>query len=278
MTSAWPEPSVTTVRRWGNIDRAVLTSTSPNSRVLASPELGSWLIHGDVFETLDRLSSHLAGQVSMIFADPPYFMGLADWDRPQDVEAELAFAEEWLAGCRTLLADNGSLWVSGSHRSLFTVGYALRRLGMRPLSHVVWEKPTPRPTTHRSFVHSTESLLWAAKRHGARYRFNYECMRRMNGGKQMHSLWRIAVAGNAEKSCGRHPAQKPLALVERCILATTGRGDLIVDPFSGSGTAAVAARNLGRACIGIDEHRPYLEIAKRRLAEGDWAPASSRAS
>ncbi len=278
MTSSWPEPSATTARRWGNIDRAVVAAVSPDSRVLTAPDRGSWLIHGDVFDTLDRLSSPLAGQVSMAYADPPYFMGIADWDRPQDVEAELAFAQEWLAGCRDLLADNGSLWVSGSHRSLFTVGYAVRRLGMRPLSHVVWEKPTPRPTTHRSFVHSTESLLWVAKRHGVRYRFNYECMRRMNGGKQMHSLWRIAVASNAEKRCGRHPAQKPLELVERCILATTGRGDLVLDPFSGSGTAAVAARRLGRSCIGIDEHRPYLETAKQRLAEEVSGAEASRAS
>ena len=260
--------SAATLGRWRQVHGSITASVPARCRVVADPKRGSWLLHGDVFDTLDRLNQSLAGQVATVFADPPYWIEKAAWDRSQNVEIQLAFAEEWLAGCRNLLAEHGSLWVSGSYESVPIVGYALQRLGMRLLSHVTWEKPNPRPNRScRGLVWATESVLWAAKHHAARYRFNYECLRALNGGKQMRSHWRLAVPSNAEKRCGRHPTQKPLALVERCLLATTSPGDLVLDPFLGSGTTAVAARKLGRACIGIDQHRPYLEIARRRLDE-----------
>jgi site-specific DNA-methyltransferase (adenine-specific) len=207
--------------------------------------------------------------VDLVFADPPYFLGKATWDKPRDVESAIAFHEEWLAACRDLLADHGTLWVCGAYNSIHTTGYVLERLGMKILCQVTWEKPNPTPNrTRRCFTHSTETLLWAAKFPGAPHRFNYGCMREQNGGKQMLSHWRMGRPPVSERAHGHHPTQKPLALVERCLLATTNDGDLVLDPFLGSGTTAVAARRLGRACIGIEEQPAYVELARRRLAAG----------
>ncbi|MGH9089835.1 MAG: DNA-methyltransferase [Acidimicrobiales bacterium] len=267
-------PSIAVRHGWERVDEQVRSRVDSGQLVAADPAAGSWLLRGDVFDMLDQLGTVLEGKVAMIFADPPYFIGKAAWDRRTGIEEQLAFSEEWLAGCRDLLTEYGSLWACGGFTSMPIVGYAIQRLGLKLLSHVTWQKPNPPPNRGcRGFVHATESLFWAAKRHGARYRFNYQCMRRTNGGKQMHSHWRLATAPMAEKHCGRHPTQKPLALVERCLEATTRRGDLVLDPFVGSGTTAVAARRLGRGCIGIDQHRPYLEIARRRL--GQAVPTSS---
>jgi site-specific DNA-methyltransferase (adenine-specific) len=267
-------PSLAVRKRWQQINEAVTSAISPAQRVVTDPVQGSWLLHGDVFDTLDRLNQSLAGQVAAVFADPPYWANKVNWDTPEELEIQLAFAEEWLAGCRSLLVEPGSLWVCGDYRNVHVLGYALQRLGMRVLSHVAWEKPNPPADWSRQgLVFATESVLWAAKHHAARYRFNDDCLRELNGGKQMRSHWRLAAAARSERHCGRHPTQKPLDLVERCLLATTGPGDLVLDPFAGLGTTLVTARKLGRAGIGIDQHRPYLEIARRRLDEvGEPAP------
>jgi site-specific DNA-methyltransferase (adenine-specific) len=272
-----PTLSPLTRQHWQAVADRVSAVIPEGNRSLSHPQVGSWLIEGDVFDTLDRLAGQLSGQVAVVFADPPYFIGKGAWDRRRDVEAQLAFSEEWLAGCRELLTESGSLWVSGCFSSTPVVGYAMQRLGMKLLCQVTWEKPNPRNiSTKRHLRHATESVLWAAKHHAARHRFNYDCMRRINGGQPPHSHWRMATPERAEKRCGHHPTQKPVALVERCLLATTRRGDLVLDPFLGSGTTAVAARRLGRACIGIDQHRPYLEIAKRRLEELEEPVAESQ--
>jgi site-specific DNA-methyltransferase (adenine-specific) len=261
----------TSKQRWRTTGALVENSNSPNATTLANVGTGTWLIEGDTFRVLDSLlAGGLQGQVDLVFADPPYFLGKATWDKPRVVESAFAFHEEWLAICRDMLADHGTLWVCGGYSDIHTTGYVLQRLGMKILSQVTWEKVNPPPNrTRRCFVHATETLLWAAKRPGAPHRFNYACMREQNGGKQMRSHWRMGPPRAAERLHGRHPTQKPLALVERCLLSTTGESDLVLDPFVGSGTTAVAARRLGRACIGIDGHRPYLEIARRRLDDVD---------
>jgi site-specific DNA-methyltransferase (adenine-specific) len=187
----------------------------------------------------------------------------------------VAFNEEWLSLCQELLAEHGTLWTCASFRSLPALGYAVERVGLGLLCEVIWEKSYPQPNrTRRCFAHATESLLWSAKHKTARYRFNYGCMREQNGGKQMTSHWRMPTVPRREQVHGHHPTQKPLGLVERCIVSTTGPGDLILDPFLGSGTTAVAALRHGRRCIGIDQDTNYLELARRRVTAEAMALSS----
>ena len=237
---------------------------------------GATLVHGDAVESMDQLRGMgLAGSIDMVFADPPYFIDKADWDKPRKLEEAYDFHEQWLAAGRDLLAPKGSLWVTGTYHAIHVIGFAAQRLGMRIINGVTWEKPYPPPCWTRScFVHATESVLWLAKG-GEQPHFNYACMRALNEGKQMRSHWRIAPPRAAEKRHGRHPTQKPIALVERCILATTQPGDLMLDPFVGSGTTLVAAVRSGRRGIGIDNHQPYLDIARARLQAEHDSPAEA---
>ena len=225
------------------------------------------VISGDCLTVLDELATtEVGGQVRMVFADPPYFLGKADWDPKVPLEVAQAFHEEWLAGCRRLLHPDGTVWVSGTYHRIHLVAHAAERLGMHLLASVTWEKSNPPPSRfHRCFTHATETLLWIRRSPKSRHRYNDACMRSLNDGRQMTTHWRIPTVPAGEKTCGRHPTQKPLAVLERCILSSTDPGDLVLDPFLGSGTTAVAAVRHGRRFIAIEQDPQYLQLAQERL-------------
>ncbi len=229
------------------------------------------------------MASLPAESFAMIFADPPYFLSnggitcqsgkmvsvnKGNWDAGTDPAQILAFNLSWLDQCKRLLTPDGTLWVSGTSHNIYNVGYALQVLGFKILNDIAWHKVNPAPNLAcRSFTHAHETLLWAKKSEKARQYFDYAAMKNENGGKQMQSVWHIMPPRKDEKRFGRHPTQKPEALLERIILASTQPGDSIFDPFCGSGTTGVAALKLGRRFTGCDLSEEYLEIARKRLDE-----------
>jgi len=239
------------------------------------------LLHGD---SLDLLARMPPGCVDMIFADPPYFLSndgitchagkmvsvnKGEWDRSQGPDANHEFNRRWLAACQRVLKPNGTLWVTGTAHVIHSVGFAMQQLGFKLLNDISWVKPNPPPNLScRYFTHATETVIWAAKNKKSKHKFNYGLMKERNGGKQMQSVWRIAAPGANEKRFGKHPTQKPLALLERILLASTHEGDLVVDPFMGSGTTGVVALRLRRQSVVIDREWLHVDLAlKRYFAE-----------
>ncbi len=249
---------------------------------LSDDSRGIWLYQGNCLEVLDALAArHPDGLFDMIFADPPYFLSnggitchagrmvkvdKGDWDKSRGPELNHEFNTEWLKRCQRVLRPNGTIWVTGTQHVIFSVGYAMQQLGFKLLNDIAWEKPNPPPNLScRYFTHSTETVLWAAKSEKSKHCFNYQLMRQIAGGKQMKSVWRVAAPRTGEKRFGKHPTQKPVALVERCLLASTHEGDLVLDPFLGGGTTAVAALGTKRRCVGIELEEANLKIACRRV-------------
>lgn len=247
---------------------------------------GIWLYQGNSLAFLDAISErHPHGLFDMIFADPPYFLSnggitchagrmvkvdKGDWDKSRGPELNHEFNTEWLKRCQRVLRPNGTLWVTGTQHVIFSVGFAMQQLGFKILNDIAWEKPNPPPNLScRYFTHSTETVLWAAKNENSRHVFNYADMRRANGGKQMKTVWRMYAPSGAEKRFGKHPTQKPLALVERCLLASTAEGALVLDPFLGNGTTAVACRAARRRCVGIELEEKFLKQAVLRIEEAE---------
>jgi len=243
------------------------------------------LILGNSPEVLPQFP---AEHFDMIFADPPYLLSndgitchagkmvsvnKGKWDRSEGAEKDHEFVLDWLGACQRVLKPNGTIWVSGTHHIIYSVGYAMQQLGYKILNDIIWQKTNPPPNLScRYFTHSTEIVLWAAKSAKSKHTFNYELMKEIAGGKQMKSVWRIGAAGKNEKQFAKHPTQKPLALLQRIILASTEPGDLILDPFVGSGTTLLAALRERRRAVGIDSERKYLEIASRRIEAEIGAP------
>ena len=255
---------------------------SPPVLVYRDDARGVWLYHGNCLELLDVIAAkYPEGRFDCIFADPPYFLSNGGitchagrmvkvdkgaWDKSRGPELNHEFNLAWLSRCQRVLKPNGTLWVTGTHHAIFSIGYALQQLGFKILNDIAWEKPNPPPNLScRYFTHSTETLLWAAKNERSRHAFNYELMRQLNGGKQMKTVWTIAAPGAEEKTFGKHPTQKPLALVERCLLAATAEADLVLDPFVGSGTTALACIHLGRWFVGIDIEAGFVQLGARRV-------------
>ena len=245
---------------------------------------GIFLCEGDCLAAMDRIIARYPdGVFDAIFADPPYFLSNGGmtckngrrakvdkgaWDESRGAESDHEFNREWLRRCQRALKPNGTIWVSGTQHVIFSVGFALQQLGFKLLNNIAWEKPNPPPNLScRYFTHSTETILWAAKNAESRHTFNYAAMREANAGRQMKSVWRMKAPGGAEKKHGRHPTQKPLELVERCLLASTNPGDLVCDPFLGSGTTAVSAARHGRRFVGVEMNAAYLEIARKRVMD-----------
>jgi site-specific DNA-methyltransferase (adenine-specific) len=250
--------------------------------IFSDRERGLWLLQGDCLEILEGLADqHPAGLFDAVFADPPYFLSndgitcqsgrmvkvnKGAWDRSRGAEENHLFNRSWLAACQKLLRPHGTLWVSGTHHVILSAGFAIQQLGMKILNTITWEKPNPPPNLScRYFTHSTETLIWAAKNDKSKHVFNYQLMRERNGGKQMKTVWRLMAPPKAEKSQGRHPTQKPEALIRQCLEASTPPNALVLDPFVGSGTTAVAAAQTGRRCVGIDIDGAFLEMAAGRL-------------
>ncbi len=249
---------------------------------LADDAHGLWLYRGNSLDVLGVLAErHPDGVFDMIFADPPYFLSnggitchagrmvkvdKGDWDKSRGPELNHEFNIEWLRRCQRVLKPNGTLWVTGTSHVIFSVGYAMQQLGYKILNDIAWEKPNPPPNLScRYFTHSTETVLWAAKSEKSKHCFNYPLMRQIAGGKQMKSVWRFTAPKGEEKKFGKHPTQKPVALVERCVLASTKEGDLILDPFLGGGTTAVAALQTRRRCVGLELEEASLKIAVKRV-------------
>ena len=241
-----------------------------------------WLYHGNCLELLDAIYAKYgdAGRFDAIFADPPYFLsngGISchsgrmvkvdkgEWDKSRGPELNHEFNLEWLRRCQRVLKPNGTIWVSGTHHVIFSIGYAMQMLGFKILNDIAWEKPNPPPNLScRYFTHSTETVLWAAKNEKSKHRFNYQEMRKVTG-KQMKTVWTMGAPGKAEKTFGKHPTQKPVALVERCLLASTNEGDMVLDPFLGGGTTAVACARLKRGCVGIELDEAHAKHAEKRV-------------
>ena len=226
-------------------------------------------------------------QFDMIFADPPYFLsngGISvqsgkqvsvdkgDWDKSQGFEKDNEFNRAWLSLCRDKLKESGTIWISGTYHNIFSVAQMLTELDFRILNCVTWAKTNPPPNLScKFFTHSTEFVLWARKNKKVTHYYNYELMKEINGGTQMRDLWTLPAIAQWEKSCGKHPTQKPLPLLARIILASTEDGAWILDPFSGSGTTGIAANLLNRNFLGIEKEDEFLDLSKRRREEIDEA-------
>ena len=219
----------------------------------------------------------------MIFADPPYFLsngGISiqsgkqvsvnkgGWDKSQGFEKDNEFNRKWLSACCSHLKDDGTIWISGTYHNIFSVAQMLNELDFRILNCVTWAKTNPPPNLScRFFTHSTEFILWARKGKKVPHYFNYELMKKINGGTQMRDLWTLPAIAKWEKSCGKHPTQKPLPLLARIILASTKENVWILDPFTGSSTTGIAASLLNRRFLGIDRETEFLELSKARREE-----------
>jgi site-specific DNA-methyltransferase (adenine-specific) len=256
----------------------------PSQLAWADARRGLFLYHGDSLEVMDALAArHPEGCFDLIFADPPYFLSNGGitchagkmvkvdkgaWDRSRGSEENHNFNREWLRRCQALLKPNGTIFVSGTHHVIFSVGFAMQQLGMKLLNQITWQKPNPPPNLAcRYFTHSTETVLWAAKNSHSRHVFHYAEMKRENGGKQMKDVWSFTAPKFGEKAFGKHPTQKPLALLERLIRAASREGDLVLDPFLGSGTTMLAAARLGRRGVGIESDLSFVKLSQARLVE-----------
>lgn len=237
------------------------------------------LLHGDCFELLQQFEF----KFDMIFADPPYFLsngGISyqagkvvcvdkgEWDKGGTPESIMDFNRKWLSLCRDKLKDNGTIWISGTHHNIFSIATLLTELGYKILNVITWAKTNPPPNIScRFFTYSTEFIVWARKCPKVPHKYNYELMKAINDGKQMTDVWRLPAIARWEKSCGKHPTQKPLALLTRIILASTNTSDWILDPFAGSATTGIAASLCGRRFLGIEKEIEFALLGKCRREE-----------
>ena len=236
------------------------------------------IYQGDCLEILAQIPD---SSVDLVFADPPYFLSnggitchagrmvsvnKGEWDKSRGPGANHEFNRAWLAACQRVLKPNGSLWVSGTAHVIHSVGFAMQQLGFKLLNDISWVKPNPPPNLScRYFTHSTETLIWAAKNSKSRHTFHYKLMKEINRGKQMKSVWEIRPPEPWEKKFGKHPTQKPVALLERILLASSNEGDLVLDPFCGSGTTVLSAFRLHRHALGCELSAEFLSLSLRRI-------------
>lgn len=191
-----------------------------------------------------------------------------DWDKSKGYEEDYQFDKSWIAACRNKLKSNGMIWISGTYHNIFSVARCLTELGFKILNCITWEKTNHPPNLScKYFTYSAEYILWARKELKVPHFFNYDLMRKLNGGKQMRDVWRLPAVAPWEKSCGKHPTQKPLCVLSRIIQASTPPGAWILDPFSGSSTTGIAANLLGRRFLGIDQNAEFLQMSKARREE-----------
>jgi site-specific DNA-methyltransferase (adenine-specific) len=262
------------------------------SDLLLDPGEAFRVVTGDSLALLEQLPR---ASVDLIFADPPYHLSNGGstcrggrrasvdkgaWDASRGLDVDHAFQKAWLQRAQAALKPSGTLWVSGTQHVIFSIGYALQELGYHLLNTVTWFKPNAAPNLAcRFFTHSTELVIWAAPQRGRKllHHFDYAAMKRENGGKQMRDLWQLPEPGGeqvvwslptparSEKALGAHPTQKPLSLLERVVQCASRPGDLVVDPFSGSGTTGVAAVSHGRRYLGFEREPEYAQLSRRRI-------------
>ena len=246
-----------------------------------SPNHDFNLLCCDTFELLPQFKF----KFDMIFADPPYFLssgGISvqsgkivcvdkgDWDKSMSPEDINAFNMKWLLLCREKLKDNGTIWISGTYHNIFSVANSLTLLNYKILNVITWAKTNPPPNIScRYFTYSTEFIIWARKKEKVAHYYNYDLMKLINDGKQMTDVWRLPAIAPWEKSCGKHPTQKPIPLLARIIMASTQTGAWILDPFAGSSTTGIAANLLGRRYLGIEREEEYAKMGVNRRKEID---------
>ncbi len=267
-------------------EEATMTEKRP---AMLEPETigeGCTISLGDCMEILPAIQE---STMDAVFADPPYNLSndgftchagravsvnKGEWDRSRGAAEDFDFHKQWIAACRRVLKPSGTIWISGTYHSIYACGFALQLLGFQVLNDICWFKPNASPNLScRYFTASHETLVWARKSRKARHTFNYDLMK--NGvfsrdilkapGKQMRSVWAISTPRREEKRYGKHPTQKPEELLERIILASTNEGDVVLDPFMGSGTTGVVCLRLRRKFVGIEKEQQFFEIARRRL-------------
>jgi len=258
------------------------SKTSLNKLVFSDNDKGIYLFQANCLEMMDKfIEKHPEGLFDMVFADPPYFLSnggitcqngkmvkvhKGDWDKSRGPEINHEFNRQWLSRCQKLLNPNGTIWVSGTMHVIYSIGFAMQQLGFKQLNDIIWEKPNPPPNLAcRYFTHSTETILWSAKNVKSRHAFDYQLMKAANDGKQMKSVWRFLPPASNEKEHGKHPTQKPISLIERCILASTKAGDFVLDPFSGSSTTGLAAIRNNRRFCGIEMEKEYTLLSVKRI-------------
>ncbi len=249
------------------------------------------LYHNDSLELMSNLPDNC---VDMIFADPPYLLSndgfscqngkmvgvnKGNWDKSNGFDEDLKFHEAWILACRRILKPEGSIWISGTYHSIYQCGFLLQKLDFHILNDISWFKPNAAPNLScRFFTASHETLLWARKDKKAKHTFNYELMKDgpfsedsiKKPQTQMRSVWSIPTTAQREKEQGKHPTQKPLALLKRIILASTNPGNIILDPFNGSGTTGIAAKQIGqRKYIGIEMSQEYIDLTVKRYTALD---------
>ena len=244
------------------------------------------VLPGDCIEAMASLPD---ASVDLVFADPPYNLQLKGtlhrpnntlvdavddhWDQFDSFRAYDQFSRAWLTEARRVLKPNGAIWVIGSYHNIFRVGSAMQDLGFWLLNDVVWRKTNPMPNFRgKRLTNAHETLIWASRAEGAKYTFNYEALKALNEGVQMRSDWVIPICSGGErlkdaKGDKAHPTQKPMALLHRVLVATTKPGDVVLDPFFGTGTTGAMAKALGRDYIGIEREAEYREIAEARIAK-----------
>jgi len=244
------------------------------------------LYHGDCLAVLQSLPEN---SIDLIFADPPYNLSndgftcqngqmvsvnKGGWDKSRGFEEDYEFHLRWLDACKRVLKINGSLWFSGTYHSIYQCGHAIQKLGYHIINDITWFKPNASPNLScRMFTASHETLIWAKKDKKAKHTFHYDDMREGDfpediikaPEKQMRSVWCIGTPLKSEKIFGKHPAQKPVKLMERIILSSSNKGDIILDPFAGSSTTGVAALRHDRRFVGIEKEQSFIELSEKRL-------------
>lgn len=195
-------------------------------------------------------------------------MDKGEWDKGQGLDFVDDFNFRWISLCREKLKDNGTIWISGTYHNIFSIAHTLQKLGFKILNVITWAKTNPPPNIScRFFTYSTEFIIWARKYEKKPHYYNYDLMKRINAGKQMTDVWHLPAIARWEKSCGKHPTQKPLSLLTRIILASTETNAWILDPFAGSSTTGIAASFTGRRFLGIEKEVDFLELSKARREE-----------
>lgn len=260
-----------------------LISNLPSTKCVFKNEMENvYLYKADSLELMDNLIEiYPEGLFDMIFADPPYFLSndgitcyagkmtsvnKGNWDRSKGLNENHEFNLSWLSRCQQLLKPNGTIWVSGTHHIIYSIGFAMQQLGFKILNDITWEKTNPPPNLScRYFTHSTETIIWAAKNNKSKHIFNYDKIKKINGGRQMKTVWTIAAPNSDEKVFGKHPTQKPLKLLERILIASTNENDIIFDPFAGSSTTGIAAIKHNRAFVGCEIEDDYISLSIKRL-------------
>ncbi len=244
------------------------------------------ILSGDCIDVMNGLPE---GSIDLIFADPPYNLQLKGdlhrpdnskvdavddaWDKFASFSAYDKFTTAWLAAARRLLKPNGAIWVIGSYHNIFRVGAALQNQGFWILNDVIWRKSNPMPNFRGArLTNAHETLIWASKAEASKFTFNYEALKALNEGVQMRSDWVLPICTGHERIKNEagdkaHPTQKPESLLHRALVGTTNPGDVVLDPFFGTGTTGAVAKMLGREFIGIEREAAYREVAKKRIAK-----------